>query len=275
MKYRLVALDLDGTLLNSQLQIQRETIEALQRVREKGLQVMMVTGRHHVTTFPYWDQLQLDQPAVCCNGTYVYDFSARQALANTPLTKAQALEVVRISRRHDVHCVLLVENAMAYEAPASYMHRVMTWGSSLPERLRPAFLQVPSFEKLIAESDVIWKFASAADDAEVMKAFVKEVQEALGLSCEWSGTNRVDIAQTGNSKGARLKEWIAAQGIDASEVIAFGDHHNDIEMLKVAGMGVAMGNAEAEVQACANWITGSNDSSGIADALHRFVLDAA
>ena len=91
---------------------------------------------------------------------------------------------------------------------------------------------------------------------------------------EWSGATRLDIIRAGNSKGNRLLEWIAGQGIAAAEVIAFGDEQNDMDMLRVVGMGVAMGNSHAEVQACADRVIGGNDSDGIADTLRRFVLTA-
>lgn len=275
MKYRLVALDLDGTLLNSRMQIQRETVEALKRVREKGVQVMVVTGRHHVAAYPYWDQLGLELPAVCCNGTYVYDYRAGQALANNPLRRTQAHQLLGIARRHGIHCMVYVDDAMAYESVDAHMHKLMNWAASLPERVRPELRQVERFADLIDEVDTVWKFATASDDLPALRAFEEEVTSSMRLSCEWSANNRVDVAQTGNSKGGRLAEWIASNGIDPSEVIAFGDHRNDIGMLEIAGMGVAMGNADAVVQSSANWVTGSNDGTGIADALQRFVLQDA
>jgi len=108
-----------------------------------------------------------------------------------------------------------------------------------------------------------------------MQSLVAEVEQELGLSCEWSGSDRLDITRAGNSKANRLSEWITEQGIAHEEVLAIGDQQNDMEMLRQVGMGVAMGNSQAEVQACADWVTGTNDSDGIADALHRFVLTPA
>lgn len=99
---------------------------------------------------------------------------------------------------------------------------------------------------------------------------------AYGFDCVRSSSgNRIDIARPGNSKGRRLAEFIAQQNILPQEVIAFGDQDNDKEMLELVGLGVAMGNSHQEVRACADWVTGTNDSDGIADALQRFVLTAA
>ncbi|MDR3413379.1 MAG: HAD hydrolase family protein, partial [Formivibrio sp.] len=72
MSYRVIALDLDGTLLDGSNQIREDSLVALNLSRAKGMQVVLVTGRHHVATYPYYHQLELDLPALCCNGTYAY-----------------------------------------------------------------------------------------------------------------------------------------------------------------------------------------------------------
>jgi len=275
MTYRLVALDLDGTLLDSQLQIRAETIDALSRLRAQGIQAMIVTGRHHVAAYPYWKELGLDLPAICCNGAYVYDFANGRPLASDPLTHDEARQLLALSRQHAVYTMIYDRDFMAYETIDGQLRKMLNWAATLAPGVRPRFEKVDSFEQLVDSAQIIWKFISAADDPAAMRAFVDDVEQSLGLCCVWSGATRLDITHGGNSKGHRLSQWIAAQGIAASEVIAFGDHQNDIEMLRMAGMGVAMGNSQADVQACADWVTGSNDGSGIADALDRFVLTPA
>ena len=91
MSYRLVALDLDGTLLDSGLAIRPESVEVIAEARRQGVEVMLVTGRHHVVTAPYHRQLGLETPAICCNGTYLYDFGAQRASLGNPLSRTQAL----------------------------------------------------------------------------------------------------------------------------------------------------------------------------------------
>jgi Cof subfamily protein (haloacid dehalogenase superfamily) len=272
MTYRLVALDLDGTLLDSQLQIRSETFVALARLRAQGIEAMIVTGRHHVAAYPYWHQLGLSLPAICCNGAYVYDFATSRPLASDPLTRNEARALLALSRQHAVYTIVYDRDFMAYETIDGQLRKMLNWSATLAPALRPRFEKVESFERLIESSQTIWKFISAADDPAAMRAFVADVEQSLGLCCVWSGATRLDITHGGNSKGRRLAEWIADKGIAPAEVIAFGDHQNDMEMLRMAGMGVAMGNSQADVQACADWVTGSNDDNGIADALHRFVL---
>ncbi|MDR3413383.1 MAG: pyridoxal phosphatase [Formivibrio sp.] len=273
MAYRLIALDLDGTLLDSRQQIRPETIFALQQARQQGIEVIVVTGRHHIAAYPYHDQLQLSTPAICCNGTYSYDYQARRAVAANPLSKAQARLILAKIRAHNIRGIMYVDNAMAYEIADAHIEHMNKWAMALPEKVRPSITQVVSFEQLGETAEAIWKFlAIRQDDDASFQAFLAEIEAEAELTFEWSGNNRVDITQADNSKGARLAEWMAMQGIDPSEVIAFGDHRNDMSMLKMVGLSVAMGNSDEVVQSCAQWVAGTNDTDAIAETLRRFVL---
>jgi hypothetical protein len=272
MKYRLIALDLDGTLLDSHLQIRPATIDALRHVRSQGVKVMIVTGRHHVAAYPYWHQLGLELPVICCNGAYLYDYLEHHPLASDPLTRLEARGLLQLVRKHNIFAMVYDKDSMAYETKDAHLSRLLKWSAKLPQEVRPRIDHVDSFERLVDEAETIWKFTSSCKDMSAMKAFVSDIEHNLGLSCEGSGNDRLDITHAGNSKANRLSQWIAEQGIAHEEVIAIGDEQNDMEMLRMVGMGVAMGNSQDEVQACADWVTGINDSDGIAQALRRFVL---
>ena len=274
MTYRLIALDLDGTLLDSQLQIRPRTIEALQLAREQGVQVMIVTGRHHSAAYAYWHQLGLDLPAICCNGAYIYDFKTGKALGGDPLPPAEARAFLKLARAYPVHLMVYTDTAMVHEHDDVPLQEGMgDWAARLPENLRPRLASVASFDELIESQAVVWKFLAVPDDTEAMEALLNEAN-TQGFYCVRSGGNRIDISRAGNSKGKRLAEFIEQRGLSPDQVIAFGDQDNDREMLQLAGLGVAMGNAHEDVRASADWVTGPNDGDGIGDALQRFVLTA-
>lgn len=271
MSFRLLALDLDGTLLDSDLRIRPETLAAVGRVRALGVEVMIATGRHHVAAYPYWHQLGLDTPAICCNGAYLYDFRGGQALAGDPLSRPVARELLALVRKHGVFAMVYDRDSMIYEEVDEFLGGLFAWSATLPEGLRPRVRRTDSYEALIDAADDIWKFVAGGDDPAIVDAFAAEVEERLGLACAWSGRTRLDITTAGNSKGARLADWIAGRGIAPGEVIAIGDHFNDVEMLALAGVGVAMANGPDAVRAGADWVTGSNDGDGVARALARFI----
>ena len=120
--------------------------------------------------------------------------------------------------------------------------------------------------------EAIWKFALTDEDTTKLNTFAKHVEETLGLECEWSWHDQVDIARKGNSKGKRLTQYVESQGWSMQDAIAFGDNYNDISMLEAVGTGVAMGNADDAVKARANVVIGDNTTDSIAQYIYTHLL---
>jgi len=272
MSFRLIALDLDGTAIDSNRAVRRSTAAALDAARGKGIEVVLVTGRHHVAAGPYHLELGLSTPAVCCNGTYLYDYGRRRVIVGAPLSKDQAGRIVAAGRAAGLKLLVYSGDAMNFEREDDHLRGLIKWADTCPPSVRPVLRLVEDFDRLIDEEETIWKVVVSHDDPTAVRAAVDGMRETMDLAYEWSWSDRVDIARAGNSKGSRLLEWAESRGYAASEIIAFGDHLNDLSMLEPVGLGIAMGNAEDEVKAVADWVTGSNDADGIADALRRFVL---
>ncbi|QCR36710.1 pyridoxal phosphatase [Nissabacter sp. SGAir0207] len=272
MTYRVIALDLDGTLLDRQKRILPESLKAIAAARELGVTVLVVTGRHHVAIHPFYQALKLDTPAICCNGTYLYDYQNRQVLKSDPLRKDLAQQVITMLDHSKIHGMLYVDDAMLYERPTEHVLRSLAWAETLPEAQRPNILQVESLSAAAERADAIWKFATTHPDLEALKAFTMEVEEKLGLACEWSWFDQVDVAKGGNSKGKRLQEWVESQGMTMKDVLAFGDNYNDLSMLQTAGLGVAMGNADDFIKERAGLVIGTNEEPGIAAVIEQHIL---
>ncbi|WP_455427432.1 pyridoxal phosphatase [Dryocola sp. LX212] len=272
MTYRVIALDLDGTLLTPQKTILPESLAALERARESGYKVVIVTGRHHVAIHPFYQALALDTPAICCNGTYLYDYHAKKVLTADPLQPAQATQLIDLLDAHDVHGLMYVDNAMLYQRPTGHVTRTENWARSLPEAQRPVFRHVNSLREAAHEVDAIWKFALTDEAIPKLQNFARSVEEQLGLACEWSWHDQVDVAQRGNSKGKRLAQWVESEGLSMEQVIAFGDNFNDLSMLEAAGLGVAMGNADEAIKARADLVIGTNLEAGIAGTIYKHLI---
>ena len=272
MTSRVIALDLDGTLLTPTKTLLPSSLQALARAREAGFTPLIVTGRHHVAIHPFYQALALDTPAICCNGTYLYDYQAKKVLEADPLPVDQALKLIDMLNEHKVHALMYVDDAMVYETPTGHVLRTMNWAQSLPPEQRPVFTQVNSLAQNAREMNAVWKFALTDEDSAKLNAFALEVEQQLGLECERSWHDQIDIARQGNSKGKRLAQWVASQGLSMQDVVAFGDNFNDISMLQAAGMGVAMGNAADEVKAHANVVIGDNTTDTIAEFIYTHLL---
>lgn len=275
MQYKAVALDLDGTLLGSDLKIRPDAAQAIHSVRALGVRVLMVTGRHHSAAMPYHHELGLDTPLMCCNGTYAWDASTQQALLPRPLNKDQAHHALSLVRQHNIHALMYVDGAMTFEHIEPHLERLMAWADSVPAVVRPVFRQVDDFGAQINAAHHVWKFATTTPDMEALHRFCQAIETETGLSSEWSAKDRVDIAQQGNSKGRLLLEWLRKENIDPAQTIAFGDSPNDISMLTAVGLGIAMGHCNDAVRASARHVTGGNDTAAIARELHAHILAQA
>lgn len=272
MTYRVIALDLDGTLLTSNKQILPESKAVLTQAMQAGVTVLVVTGRHHVAIRPFYHALALDTPAICCNGAYLYDYPKSQVIDSDPLSKTQSRQLIQLMQQHQINGYMYVDDAMLYQTMTESVQRTFGWSETLPPAWRPTILKVESLNVMVDEVRHIWKFAVTERDTSRLQHFIQTVENELGLACEWSWKDQVDIAQTGNSKGKRLQQWVASQGLSMQQVIAFGDNYNDISMLSAVGLGVAMGNADDEVKAHARMVAGDNEHPSIAKVIRTHVL---
>lgn len=266
MSYQAIAFDLDGTLLSPNATILESSKLAIQKVREKGIKVYFVTGRHHTAVRPYYAELGLDTPVVCCNGTYVYDFQNERVVTGNPLTPDLTIKLIQQAQAEGIHIAVYFQDAMTYEELNHHFIKFKKWVDSCPESVRPNVQQLESFQTEIDKGTTIWKVLISDPDLAKMQKFVENLPLDQ-VSPEWSWVDRVDITSVGNSKGSRLAEVLKAEGIEMHEVIAFGDNFNDISMLEAVGLGIAMGGSEEDVQQKAKKVIGSNNEDSIANEL--------
>ncbi|AOM40795.1 pyridoxal phosphatase [Xenorhabdus hominickii] len=271
MSYRVIALDLDGTLLDPQKRILPESLSILNEARQSGIKVLIVTGRHHVSIHPFYQALQLDTPAICCNGTYSYDYHEKKVLASNPLSIQEASQVLSYLQDTEIQHLMYVDNAILYQFPHT-VARTLAWSDSLPEHQRPNIQQMENFQDAIHTVDSIWKFATSSSNLVKLREISEQIGENIGLECEWSWFDQVDIAKKGNSKGMRLQQWVESQGMNMKDVIAFGDNYNDLSMLETSGLSVAMGNAVDAVKERSDIVTLDNTQPGIAEVIRKYVL---
>ncbi len=185
----------------------------------------------------------------------------------------QAVSLTAMLAKQQIHGLAYVDDAMLYEHPTGHVIRTRNWAQALPEDQRPVFAQVDSLAQAVRQK--LTRYGNSLSPMTTfprLQRFAQQVGETLGLECEWSWHDQVDIARAGNSKGKRLAQWVADQGLSMQDVVAFGDNYNDLSMLEAAGTGVAMGNAVDEVKARANIVIGDNESTSIAEFIYRQLL---
>lgn len=262
---RMIAFDLDGTLLGSDGRIRPATVAALGEARRAGIEVVLVTGRHHSVTRPYQEALGILGNAICCNGTYVYDFAASRIVDGEPIAEAEARAAVASCRRHGVDMYAYTDDIMYFEAPSAHLDKLAVWIDGLTSRPKPVLRRIADVGALIDAGETLWKFVVTHPDTDRLAAWFAEAETMQGLAAEYSWHDRIDVMSAGRSKGARLISWAASRGIPAADIVAFGDNFNDLSMLTGVGRGIAMGNAPEAIKALAAEVIGDNDSDAIAD----------
>lgn len=271
--YKLLALDMDGTALSSDNSLSPYLQSVLKEVSRK-IDVIFATGRHHIAVEPYQRMLNLTTPSICCNGTYVFDFSTHKIVMGTGLKKKDALQFYQMVSKADIKHALYVEDAIFYSlsSPPNYIDRLAKWSLSLPTDSRPKIEVIDSFKKAISGTQHVWKLLLEGQHSD-LEAIIKDnwVKKTFSLERSWS--NRVDCVPIGNSKGNRLAQYIGTIGVKPEEVVAAGDNYNDLSMIIMSGLGIAMENAKPSVKKQADIICSTdNNGHGLARLIEELFL---
>lgn len=260
----MIVADIDGTLVTGDRQITPGTQEAVRAAQARGVRVCLATGRMWLSAESYFRRLGADPPAILYNGGLVFDFTTQAVLRQVHLDYDQAravLETLRGFREVQPH--LYVDN------------RVYTGGPNALTDLyrRKDGLQVEEVGDLVGflpRNPMKILIIGARPDLERAAALIRRLP--LPINLVFSEETYMEIIPIGSSKGVALKFVAQHVGIPLEAVIAVGDNFNDMEMIRLAGLGVAMGNAPDEVKAQADFVTATNEQDGLRRVIERFIL---
>jgi len=256
---KLVATDLDGTLLHSDGTVTERTRRALAALDEQGVTVVFVTGRPIRWMDALWEHVGGHGVAVCSNGGIVYDVHAREVARARTIPVHTGLEVARVLREAEPGVTFAVERSDGFGKEPDYLTR----GPLPPD------LEVGPFERLM--SDGVVKLLARHEDREP-EPFWADVEDRVGhlVTTTWSSTSAlVEMSGLGVTKASTLEQLCAERGVAAEEVVVFGDMPNDLPMLVWAGTSYAMSNAHPSVREVADELAPSNDDDGVAVVLER------
>lgn len=253
---RLLAVDMDGTLLTHERVPHPASASALQAAQDAGITVCLASGRAIQTMRPTAQALGLTGPLVSSNGAYVELADGTPVLDRKLDSEARAVLLdYAESRRMHVNFYLSHEMWFSHDGPEAASYRERT-GIVAP---------VTGYEPMkSAEAVKILFFAEASQILSAMDELRPTVAE-LGITMVTSEPDYVEFLPAGITKGAGLQALAAALQLSAIEVAAIGDWLNDLEMIQWAGVSAAMGNAAQEVKAAAQTIVGTNENGGVAD----------
>ena len=273
----LLVIDIDGTLLNPEGVITPYTRSTVQAAQQAGIVVTLATARRYCNTAQVANDLGLAGPIILYDGALIVQHPQATILSSRPLQAAIAQEAVNILVRHGIQPVVHPNESLAEEiwtGPAELDNLwIDAYFTAYPERMR----RMPYDALCVGHPDPLRVVAFTAEEA------IQDVlPEITQLNCTWTTIHRgsynsaeLVVMDKGCSKASAVTTLAESSGIPLQEIMALGDNNNDIEMLKTAGWGVAMGQAPESVKSAANAVTASNRDDGAAQAIERYALRRA
>lgn len=268
-KYKLLAIDMDGTALTSQKKISPRTLAAINDLLKRGVHVVTSTGRGIDELSDYRDDFKLMHYGILITGGLVYDFFKNEPLSVHAVDEDIMLKLIDfgLEERAMIH-LLTLHSSVAREQDIRNMAAFdMEIYHDMFNRI---CLRVDDFKEYILThpGEVIKVNLYHRDQKSRARNF--ERMKNFELSISFTETNNLEASPKGITKGSGLVELCNFLNIDISETVAVGDGNNDKEILQTAGVAVAMGNACDEIKQLADFITLDNDNDGVAVAVEKF-----
>jgi Cof subfamily protein (haloacid dehalogenase superfamily) len=260
-RFRLVAIDLDGTLVDGENNISKADERAVRDVRAQGIEVVLVSGRPEVAVQPIFSKLGLALPLISSGGAHVVDRAHDRLIAEFLPPTPDVRAVVELARADGLTLIFQTSDELFCEG-SSELRRVLEAAVRLPiEQVDDGLMACPTPIKVTA--------SGSRDALDRLEAEIK--RRGLALATVLSGPEYLEITAQGVSKGEALKRLAAYLDIPIRDIAVIGDGHNDLSMFRAAGLAIAMGNAAPEVQAAADVVAPSIRQDGVAWALGQLM----
>jgi Cof subfamily protein (haloacid dehalogenase superfamily) len=267
-RIRLVALDLDGTLISTKLQISQNVKTAIARARVAGVAFTMITGRMFAAARPFATAIGIEGPIVCYQGAATYVVASGERLAHTPIPAPIGLRVFERAALEGVRALGYFDDELYTEVDDEYTRSYTALARVEAHVVGPLaqfFADRPSTK------------INCVLDPKLAAAYAEELSIWLAgdANVTRSQPEFVEVIDAGVDKGHALRAVAQYYGVELAETMAVGDSWNDVPLLTSAGFGVAMGTAPPELTAKADAIVGGVEDDGVAEAIERFILSAA
>ena len=263
MRVDLIALDLDGTLLDPSDRISTRNRTAIRGALERGVRVVLVTGRGTDLPIKISRELNLNLPVICCHGALTKDFGANRTLVHLPVPLLYAKPMVEYAEGHGLSMAVYSEETF-WRLEGSHV--------ALEDANGRTWREAKTFADILDAAPTFLRFLGSESVAAMSARFG---DLPLNFRYEtWGTFDECAVLNREASKKNALQRLCADFQIPPERVVAIGDSRNDVPMLRWAGIGVAMGNAAPDVKQSVRYVTASNADDGVALAIERFVTTA-
>lgn len=266
MTIRLIAMDLDDTLLRDDLTISPRVVKAIQTAREQGVLATIATGRTPVSMKRYAQQLEIDVPVITFHGALIQQALSGEILFRRAISNRLAGEIVADLLSKGIHVQL-------YMGKRIFVQEENDWSQDYARVSNVAIEKTELLPLLAQTTDGVEKILLIGEEEE-LDLLVPSLKTAYGRTVHFTKSKSyfLEMTDIAVNKGVALGALAKRFGIAQEEVMAIGDSFNDLEMIRYAGLGVAMGNARPEILEAADVITTTNEEDGVAEAIEKYVL---
>ena len=289
--YKLIAIDIDGTLINSYGEITNENKNAVKKANEAGINVILASGRNYATIQNFSNDLNLNKYAICGNGSSIYDIKNNKVIYEKTLSKEKVLDIIKICEENSIYYNIYTESSILTQK-LNYNTLVYYNENLKKQDGKKTYINIiENLYKYVKESEIdkYLKITICDDSQVIFKNILKTLKNIKGIDVLDVEHMSRKIIKTGSTEikveyfytevtAENTDKWNAIKflakelGIENKEVLTIGDNINDKTMIENAGLGIAMGNSNPSIKEVADCVVNDNDPSGVAQAINKFVF---
>ena len=289
--YKLIAVDLDGTLLNSYGEISKENKETIKKATEKGVQIVIASGRMPSSIENFCSEINANRYLIAGNGTLIYDTEEQKIIYDRFMEKQKVLNIIKICEENSIYYSIYTENSIITKSLNYNVLYYQYENSKKPEHKKTKINIVEDVYKYINEINTmpLLKMTICDNNQVIFNSIIRKIREIkeidvldvehMSRKVIKSGTKDVsieyfytEITNLNVNKWNALKVIMEKLDVKPEEVMAIGDNINDIEMIQNAGIGIVMGNSALKSMKIGNSTLADNNSNGVAEAIERYIL---
>lgn len=273
MDYKLICIDMDGTLLNDEKIISENNLRAIKLASEKGVRITVCTGRIFTSADFFSDMLGVKSPVIASNGAYIREKDRDEVVYKATLGVERCKKLLSVFRQYDLFPLYYTSDTVFTEKLIHASSFYIEVNKTLPKDKQVKIVLVKDWDEVFHKYESeIFKGITVDEDLEKLARAKNQLRDMKEFEVVSSRFDNFEVMNSGVSKGNAVKILADYYGISSEQVICIGDSENDLSMIKFAGLGVAMENGINLVKEAAQYITASNNCDGVAKVIEKFVL---
>lgn len=267
--YRMVVTDLDGTLLNHEKQVSDGNRKAIEKLKDQNVKFVIATGRSDVMTRAYTKKIENAEIVIGCDGAIIRNIKTGEIFYENHISSETCHKTFKICQKYGLDYYVFAKDELVSDDPQNerfLLHQKFNETVLEDERIP---MQVVEDLDQYVDGHIVYKIVVSHDDTNYLDEVAEVIKKETDADAIRSGKRVLAVKARGVSKAEAIKKLAQALDISIKDIVAFGDEVNDMEMLRLVGLGIAMENADDVVKEAADQIAGNHDADGVGKELDK------